>query len=50
MAQALKAAGVHHELLVARDMIHGFIQFEMLEECRRTLAAMIAFLKTRLQF
>jgi acetyl esterase len=45
MAQALEGAGVLHELRVVPDMIHGFIQFEMLEECRQALAAMFAFLK-----
>jgi acetyl esterase len=48
MEQALKAAGVPHELQVVPEMIHGFIQFDMLEECRQSLAAMCAFLKARL--
>ena len=48
MAAALKSAGVPHELRVAKDMIHAFMQFEMLEECHRGLAAMFAFLKERL--
>ncbi len=48
MEQALKAAGVPHELHVVPEMIHGFIQFDMLEECRQSLAAMFAFLKARL--
>jgi acetyl esterase/lipase len=47
MAQALKTAGVPHELRVAQDMIHGFIQFEMLEECRQGLSEIFAFLKLR---
>jgi len=44
MAAALGAAGVAHESRVAPDMIHGFIQFDMLAECHRTLAAIFAFL------
>ncbi len=49
MAQALKTAGVPHELRVVPDMIHGFIQFDMLEECRQSLAAMFAFMDARLR-
>jgi acetyl esterase len=45
MARALNTAGVPHELRVAQDMIHGFIQFEMLEECRQGLREIFAFLK-----
>jgi acetyl esterase/lipase len=48
IAENLKAAAVPHELRVVKDMIHGFIQFDMLEECRQTLAAIFAFLKERL--
>jgi acetyl esterase len=49
MEQALKSAGVPHELHVVPEMIHGFIQFDMLDECRRSLDAMGAFLKARLR-
>ncbi len=49
MAAALSAAGVPHELHICNEMIHGFIQLEMLDECRRTQAAMFEFLKSRLQ-
>jgi acetyl esterase len=45
MAEALKTAGVPHELCVAKDMIHAFMQFEMLEECHQGLAEMFAFLR-----
>jgi acetyl esterase len=49
MAEALKTAGVPSESRVAKEMIHGFIQFDMLEECRHTLAAIFAFLNARLK-
>ncbi|MGO9056054.1 MAG: alpha/beta hydrolase [Candidatus Binataceae bacterium] len=45
MAAALKTAGVLHELRVMQDMIHFFMQFEMLEECRQCLSEIFAFLK-----
>jgi len=45
MAEALKTAGVPHELRVVKDMMHAFMQFEMLDESHHGLARMSAFLK-----
>ncbi len=46
LAAALKEVGSPHELHVIDDMIHGYIQLDMLPECRKSLELMSEFLRT----
>lgn len=48
LAASLKEAGTPCELHVCDDMIHGFIQLDMLPECRRGLERLFGFLRKHL--
>jgi len=45
LSEALKKAATPHELRIAKGMIHGFLQLDMLPECRQGLADIFDFLE-----